>query len=63
MKLLEDSVVDLQEKYQALEDQMDIDSGSNCDNSNNDTSLEEQLKKAVLLLDIHNEEPVGYLEL
>lgn len=63
MKLLEDSVIDLQEKYQALEDQMDIDSGSNCDNSNNDTSLEEQLKKAVLLLGIHNEEPVGYLEL
>jgi hypothetical protein len=60
LKLLWKSFNDLQEKYEIPEDQMDIDDGNDNDNS----LLLDELKKAVdLILGIHNEAPIGYLEL
>lgn len=54
MKLLEQSILDLQDNYQEKKDRMEIDEEPVED------SLFKQLKSSVdLLLEIYNEEPIG----
>lgn len=54
MKLLEQSILDLQDNYQEKKDRMEIDEEPVED------SLFKQLKSSVdLLLEIYNDEPIG----